>query len=43
MTAYCTVRAIQKLQVTIDPDIKVVFITTATPWMGGGNDNGGRD
>jgi hypothetical protein len=30
--------------ITIDPDTKVVFITTGTPWMiGGGNDNGGRD
>lgn len=30
--------------ITIDPDTKIVFITTGTPWMGGdGNDNGGRD
>jgi hypothetical protein len=30
--------------ISIDPDTKIVFITTGTPWMGGdGNDNGGRD
>jgi hypothetical protein len=30
--------------ITIDPDTKVVFITTGAPWMvGGGNDTGGRD
>jgi hypothetical protein len=30
--------------IIVDPETKVVFITTATPWMGGnGNDNGGRD
>ena len=29
--------------ISIDPDTKVVFITTATPWLvGGGNGNGGR-
>ena len=30
--------------ISIDPDSKIVFITTGTPWMvGGGNDSGGRD
>ena len=30
--------------ISVDPDTKVVFITTGTPWMGGdGNDSGGRD
>jgi hypothetical protein len=29
--------------ISIDPNTKIVFITTGTPWMGGGNDNGGRD
>ena len=30
--------------ISIDLDTKIVFITTGTPWMGGGgNDNGGRD
>mgnify|MGYP006863135465 CR=1 FL=1 len=29
--------------ISIDPDTKVVFITTGTPWMvGGGDGNGGR-
>jgi len=30
--------------ISIDPDSKIVFITTGTPWMvGGGNNSGGRD
>jgi hypothetical protein len=30
--------------ISVDPNTKVVSITTATPWMGsGGSDNGGRD
>jgi hypothetical protein len=29
--------------IIVDPNTKLVFITTATPWIsGGGNDNGGR-
>ncbi|MBI5577659.1 MAG: hypothetical protein HY895_00775 [Deltaproteobacteria bacterium] len=30
--------------ISVDPNTKVVFITTGTPWMSGdGNDNDGRD
>ena len=30
--------------ISVDPNTKVVFIATATPWLGGdGNDNGGRN
>jgi hypothetical protein len=30
--------------ITIDPETKVVFVTTGTPWMvGGDGDSGGRD
>jgi hypothetical protein len=30
--------------ISVDPETKVVFISTATPWLGGdGNDSGGRN